>query len=174
METPKGGHPPKWWVKVIKDLEQATKVSQDTFKTPGIVIGFSENSDGEKQGILVRLKNGEVGYYSGKGDLPPVGSKIKNDLPLPEVIVKEPKLISFVFEVIRGQIKLLPNLWLRKVLTKMLEGKPVTMVDDLKPFPDWVKLSVKMKKDKALIDVLYRVTRYEGLKGLERFNDKAQ
>lgn len=170
----KGGHPPKWWTNVIKDIERAVNAGRRTFKEPGIVIGFSENDKAERYGVLVRMRNGDVGYYSGKEEvLPPMGSRLKGDLPSPESIIKEPAFESFVFEVIREKVKLIPRIWLRRIIKKMVEGKPITMEEDLKPFPEWVLLPGSRRKDKSLIDLLYRATRYEGLKGLERYNDKA-
>jgi hypothetical protein len=170
----KPAHPPKWWAKAIKDLERAVAASTRSFQIPGTVLGYSEDNEGEKRGIIVRLDNGECGYFSKErlSQIPMVGAIIKKGLPEPEVIVKEPLFDAFVFEVVRERVKLIPPIWLRKVIAKMASNQPITMGEDLKPFPEWVFLPQKLKKDKALIDLLYRATAYEGLKGLERFNDK--
>ena len=168
--------PPVWWTKVIGDLEKASIAAQKSFKIPNMVIGITQSQeDGTITGYLIRQKNGSVGYYS-ITDVPhklPVGFKIKGELKTPFSMYPEPTIASYAFEVIRENIRLIPRLWLRKILGKILSGNPVTMKEDLKPFPEWVLLNPQKKKDKALIDLLYRVTRYEGVKGLARFNDLA-
>lgn len=168
--------PPSWWVKVINDLERASLAAQRSFKTPNTVVGITEDSEGETTGYLIRHQSGGIVYYTAsevKHALP-VGAKLKNDLPEPEYEVEglpEVTIESYAFEVIRENINLIPRLWLRSVLGKILQGKPITMKEDLKAFPAWVLLPADKKDDKTLIDLLYRATRYEGLKGLKRYND---
>jgi hypothetical protein len=77
-----------------------------------------------------------------------------------------------VVEVIRQNVSLIPKLWLRGIILKILKGVPITPKQDLKPFPVWIALyPAEKKQDKELIDILYRVTQYEGIKGLARYND---
>lgn len=170
--------PPTWWVKVISDLERASLAAQKSFLVPNTVIGTITQNDreGEVDGYLIRRKDGSVGYYTKaevKQELP-VGAKIRNELPKPEYELSgamEATIEVYAYEVIRENVRLVPRLWLRKVLRKILQGKPITMKEDLKAFPAWVLIPVEKREDKSLIDLLYRATRYEGLKGLSRFND---
>jgi hypothetical protein len=175
-ETSSKKVPPIWWTKVINDLEKAVFAAKKSFYDPNIVINVDVNLDDSViLGYLIRLQNGDVGYYkisSIKQQLP-VGARIKGKLPKPDMVVNEPEIISYTYEVIRENVLLMPRLWLRKILMKIFNGEPIVMKEDLKAFPEWVLLSPELKKDKALIDILYRVTRYEGLKGLSRFNDKS-
>jgi hypothetical protein len=168
--------PPIWWTKVIDDLEKAAVAAQKSFKVPNMVIGITQSSlDGSITGYLIRQEDGSIGYYASE-EVPhklPVGVKIKGKLKKPSKMYPEPDIASYAFEVIRENIRLIPRLWLRKVLGKILGGEPITMKEDLKPFPEWVLLPKPKKKDKTLIDLLYRATRYEGIKGLARFNDLA-
>ena len=168
-------YPPKWWTMVIGDIEKAVANAKADFNTPGTVIGFEDPNgpDGGITSIFVRLDNGEVGQYPIKeGAISPlIGSVLKGNLPEPEAIIQEPQLAAYIFEVIRSRINLIPALWLRKIVQKMVTNKPITLKEDLKPFPEWVKLSAEKRQDKVLIDLLYRATQYEGLKGLLRYND---
>jgi hypothetical protein len=165
--------PPQWWLKVIKDLEKAALAAKKSYYQPRVVIGNIEEEDGNITGYLIRLENGDVGYYAAK-DIPkdlPTGVRLTGKIPKPDSIKEEPKIESFTFEVIRENIKLLPRIWLNRTLKKILGGQPITMKDDLRAFPEWISISFDKKTDKDLIDILYRVTQYEGLKGLSRFND---
>jgi len=166
--------PPIWWSKVIKDLEKAALAAQKSFQIPNMVIGITQsNHTGEITGYLIRQENGSVGYYSYE-EIPrklPVGVKIKGKLKPPSSMYPEPEIASYAFEVIRENVRLIPRIWLKRVLDKILNGKPITIKDDLKPFPEWILLPIEKKKNKSLIDLLYRATRYEGIKGLSRFND---
>lgn len=166
-------HPPVWWTKVIKDIERVVASARLSYDTPGLVIGTEESDTATV--ISVRLPDGAVGHYDlpKEHKAPLIGSKLKN-IPLEFADDgKEPSLQTFIFEVIRQEVKLVPRIWLKRIITKMVEGRPITIREDLKAFPEWVLLSPKIKKDKTLIDILYRVTKYEGIKGLSRFNDKS-
>jgi len=166
--------PPLWWTKVIDDLEKASVAAQKSFNIPNMVVGITQsNDDGEVTGYLIRQEDGSIGYYP-SGEIPhklPVGVKIKGKLKPAKSQHPEPEIASYAYEVIRENIRLIPRLWLRRVLEKILGGKPITMKEDLKPFPEWVLLPTDKRKDKTLIDLLYRATRYEGVKGLARYND---
>jgi len=172
----KQSQPPIWWTKVIDDLKKAAIAAKKSFYTPNMVIGNIISDDGNITGYLIRLSNGKIGFYPKDDVLQdlPVGVKITGKLKPPEKIYPEPDIASYAFEVIRENISLIPRLWLRKILSKLLSGKPITMKEDLKPFPEWILLPPNKKKDKALIDLLYRATRYEGIKGLARYNDLRQ
>jgi len=173
-ETNSKKKPPGWWIKVIDDLEKATYAAKRIYKDSNIVLGINEDEDDNIIGYLIRQQDGSVGYYPSKKIKKklPIGSKIKGNLPKPEFIMEEPKLIHFITGVIYDNIKLVPKLWLRKILLKIIGGQPIVPKEDLKPFPEWVLIPSELRKDKALIDLLYRAVEYEGLKGLARFNDK--
>jgi hypothetical protein len=166
--------PPLWWTKVIDDLKKAAIAAKKSFKTPNMVVGITQsNDDGSITGYLIRQEDGTIGYYPSE-EIPqklPVGVKIKGKIAQAKSHYPEPEIASYAYEVIRENIHLVPRLWLRKVLGKILGGKPITMKEDLKPFPEWVLLPAEKRKDKTLIDLLYRATRYEGIKGLARYND---
>jgi len=165
--------PPKWWANVISDIERATQAAKVSFNDTNIVLGTETDDTNNILGYLIRVSDKSIGYYSVdkiKRKLP-VGSKIKNKLPEPEEKREEPKLEVYIFEVIRENITLIPKMWLRKVIDKIVNGKPITIKEDLVPFPKWVLLPLDKREDKALIDILYRATRYEGIRGLARFND---
>ena len=165
--------PPKWWSKVISDIEKIVASSGPLFQTPKTIIDIPRDEEDNIIGVVVRLENGGAGFYpASKKISPKVGYAIKNKLPDPAVEVKEPDFSRFVYELIRERIRLVPPIWLYKIIKKMTSNKAITK-DDLKPFPEWVLLSPENKKDKQLVDLLYRAASYEGLKGLERFNDKA-
>ncbi len=160
-----------WWDKIKIDLEKAVQAAQKSFKTPGVIIGFT--GDEEKTGYLIRLNNGEVGVYSkhilGKKDLP-TGVKIKSNLPNPRNTIIEPEIETFTFEVLREQIKLLPRMWLKRNIALLINGAEIQIPSD---FNKWVLLSQKDKEDKKLLSLLEMATEHEGLRGLARFNDYA-
>jgi len=160
---------------VIGDLEKATHVAKKSFTTPGTVIGFEEDDNGKKTSIYIRLSSGEVGLYE-NGDgakMPLVGSRIKGKLPDPDNIVLEPELSAFLYEAINERVKLVPKLWLKSVILKLIDNQPILESDCKKEFKSWVLLDAKYKNDDDLLHVLYTSVSYEGLKGLERYNDKA-
>jgi len=174
MEKEKKGTLPKWWTNVIKDLEIATQVARKSFVRSNVVVGaIPDDITGLSIGYLIRLEDSRVGYYSAEttGKNLPVGSHIKGELPEPERVEEEPLIESYIFEVIKENVALIPRMWLNKVIRKIVNGQPITKKEDLKAFPEWVLLPVDKRSDKVLIDILYRVTRYEGMKGLARFND---
>ncbi len=174
MDRPSKRNPPLWWTKIVKDLERAALAARKSFEIKNTVIGITScDTTGETSGFLIRLANGKVGYYDAKevNQKLPVGSRIKGVLPECQIEVQEPSIESYTYEVVRENILRVPRIWLRKILNKILNGEPVTIKEDLKPFPEWVLLPIDKKEDKVLIDILYRVTRYEGLKGLARFNE---
>ena len=165
--------PPVWWTNVIKDLEKAAIAAKRSFKEPNTVLG--ERTDGEDSFYLIRLKNGKVGLYP-KSDMKktiPLGVKIKGHLPEASEIIDEPPIFHFAYQVIHSNAKLIPALWLIGVLRKILQGEAITAKDYLMPFPEWIHLPKETKEDKNLIDLLYRATRYEGIRGLTRYNDLA-
>jgi len=165
--------PPQWWSKVINDLEKAVVAAKKSFNDPKVVLHAELDSEGKIAGYKIRLPDKKVGFYP-SGNLkgtPPVGSVIKADLPEPEKLVDEPSMSSYTYGVISYNIRLVPKLWLNTTITKIFKGEPITMKKDLRPFPVWIALPAEKKQDKSLIDLLYRATRYEGLKGLARFDD---
>ena len=169
--------PPKWWTKVISDLERASLAAQKSYKIPNVVIGIETNdATGSTIGYIIRMNDGNVGYYPQK-DIKkhlPVGARIKGNLPKPQKVIDEPLIESYAYEVVKENVALIPRLWLRKVIGKIIQGEPITMKQDLKAFPEWILLPADKKVNKDLIDLLYRATRYEGIKGLSRFNDILQ
>jgi hypothetical protein len=174
--------PPKWWANVISDIERSISAARTSIHHPNIILGTEAEDIDEPQkitGYLIRMPGGKVGFYSAetikrslkiKRDIP-VGIKIPIPLPEPDELRDEPKIEAYVFEGIRENVKLIPKLWLRRIIIKIVNGKPITIKEDLIPFPKWVLLPFDKREDKALIDVLYRATRYEGVRGLARFND---
>ncbi len=159
----------KWWDKITNDLYKAVIAAQKSYRTPGVIIGYT--GDDVKTGYLIRLKNQEVGVYKkhilGKNDIP-TGVKIKSNLPEPKYTVLEPDVEIFTFEVLREQIKLLPRLWLKKSIKLLMKGEGLSPVED---FDRWVLLPQKKKLDKELLSLLELVASVEGLKGLARYND---
>ncbi len=157
-----------WWYKVKMDLDKAIQAAQKSFKTPGVIIGFT--GDEKKTGYLIRLNNGDVGVYSkeilGEIDLP-TGVKIKSNLPEPKNVVLEPSQEEFAFEVLREQVQLLPRLWLKKGVANLMDGNEIVPPED---FGKWVLLPPE-KRDTERIALLKAVVSYEGLRGLARFND---
>lgn len=173
MEDPKTSPPPKWWLSVIKDIEKAALAAKNSFMTTNTVLGKSSSDTDELLGYYIRQQNGKVGFYSIK-DLKrplPIGVVIRGALPKPQAISEGPLISSYIFNTIKDNVNMIPKLWLSKVITKIMSGEPVTPKNDFKDFPEWVQLPPNLKKDKALIDLLYRAVRYEGLKGLSRYND---
>jgi len=171
----KKGGPPIWWTKVINDLEKAVMASKRSFIEPNVVIKNEMNNDGETIAYLIRLGNGDIGYYPAE-KFPkrvPVGSRIKSKLPTPAKIVQEPDIASYTYETLRDNVRLIPRMWLMKVLQKIHQGQAITQKDDMQSFKDWVLVARPRKKDKRLIFLLSQVTAYEGLKGLARYNDLA-
>lgn len=165
--------PPDWWLKVIKELEEASLAAKSSFVQKNTVLELDTDNHSNTLGYLIRMPDGQVGYYPAES-IPhrlPMGVSVKGKLPTPEKIVDEPSIESFTFDVIRENIRLVPRMWLRKVIGKILTGKPVTPKEDLKAFPQWVLLPLELKQNKVLIDLLYRAASYEGLKGLARYND---
>jgi hypothetical protein len=172
MATPKQD-PPKWWSKVIKDLEKAVASAQGSFRKPGTIIGYVDTDAYQKDGLLIRLPKGDVGFYKiqDKAEvIPTTGNVIKGELPEPDRVVGEPDISSFIFEVIRERIKLVPQIWLKNIIKKMLRSEPI-IYDNSKTFNEWVMLNPAQKKDKELLRILQAIVKYEGLKGLSRFND---
>jgi len=166
--------PPKWWTNIISDLERASLAAQKSYDKPGVIIGKDTdkyNSD-ITIGYYIRLDSDKVGYYPVKNSDKtfPVGAKLKGELPKPTDIIDEPPIESYIYSVIKERINLIPSMWLRKIIGKIVAGKPITPKEDLRPFHSWILIPVD-KRSKALIDLLYRAVEYEGLKGLYRFND---
>lgn len=172
MEKTSKGTLPKWWTNVVGDIERAVAAARESFNTSNVVIGIDTDNDGSPIGYMVRLPN-EVGYYpiDTIGHELPIGVKLRGEIPAAEYTAEEPPLESYIYEVIRENVVMIPRMWLRKVIGKIVKGQPITKKEDLKAFPEWVLLPTDKKADKELIDILYRVTRYEGIKGLARFND---
>jgi hypothetical protein len=162
-----------WQKKVQEDLERLVSLAEESFKTPGVIVGYLEK-DNRKSKYMIRMANGDVGLYPrkvlGDRDLH-TGLKIKNKLPKPETIVSEPDLAVFIFEVLKEQVNLVPRLWLRTSVTKILEGGKANIT---KPFNEWVLLPVEKRGDTKLIELLEKAVEYEGLKGLVRYNDQNQ
>ena len=164
---------PLWWSKIYLDLKTAAKAAEKSFTNPGVVIGFVEDQD-DKISFIIRLESGEAGYFSkemfGNRDLP-TGAKIKKNLPQPEKIVEDPDSSAFAYEVLREQIKLLPRLWLKRNIEALISGKDIQ--EPKLTFNEWVLLSPKKRRDRHLVNLLESAVKYEGLKGLARFNDYA-
>ena len=166
-----------WWQKVTRDIQNTVAGARRTYNNPRTIIGVStDNKTGTTSGYLIRLKSGDVGYYPASTfrTNPRVGSMIKGEIPKFDHIADEPTLASYAYEVICESVALVPRMWLRKVIQKVVDGKPVTEDEDYKAFPEWVLLPKHLKEDGQLVDILARVTRREGLKGLARFNDQAK
>ena len=170
----KGERPPIWWVKVSGGLTSSVRAAKLSFYTAGVIVGFEEE-DNQKIGYIIRLNDEEVGYYSketlGNKDLP-IGVRLKNRLPEPETIVDSPQLSTFTFEVLREQIKLVPRMWLKKQIDLLLNNQKILPPQN-PSFKNWVLLNSDKKKDRYLINLLEAAVKYEGLKGLSRFNDYA-
>ena len=161
---------PKWWLNVINDITRITASAQNSFKEPGVVLEISEENDG----VAIRLSNGTIGFFKGKG-FPKLGDIIQpKDLPEPNKIIhdQDVELLSFITGVIQERVNLIPKIWLNGVVSKLLKQQPVTIEDYGKRFPEWVLMSTKNRSDKELVDLIYRATSYEGLRGLMRFKDK--
>ena len=166
---------PVWWTNVIRDLERAAMAARKSYAEPRTVISVIRDNDDNILGYIIKT-NTSVAYYSMAevNRVLPIGSKIKN---LPEPKVKDAHeeyvatLENYAYEIISDNVKLVPKLWLRFTLNKILNNKPVTVKKDFTKFNEWVLISKENKKDTRLIDILYKVTQYEGLKGLARFND---
>jgi len=169
--TFKKGNPPAWWVKVITDLERAVMASKKSFNNEKIVIKSDLDDQGNIEGYYIRLKNG-VGYYPADmfpTDIP-VGSKIKSTLPKPKKWVPEPEIISYTYQTIRDNIKLIPRLWLYRIVRKMHTGSPITPKDDFRNFKSWILLEKKRKQDIKWLNTISQRISHEGLRGLARYN----
>jgi len=164
--------PPLWWVKITQGLRIAVKAAKESFYRNNVIIGFIEDDDGKKIGYLIRLPDEETGYYSretlSNKELP-IGVLVKNQLPEPEDKVEPPELGTFIYEVLREQVKLVPRLWLRKQIRKLLAGEELQ--PDITSFKQWVLLPKEKKENLDRIKMLETVVKVEGLKGLSRFND---
>ncbi len=167
-------HLPLWWHRVIKDIKRACESSRRSFLTPNVIIGFTESDGSKRTGYLIRVSDGEVGYFPisliGKKQLP-VGAKIKSKLPQPEFLVKDPQREIFIFETIREQVKLLPKVWLKKVIKMILAGENHKINSTYREFSAWVLLSKKHKNNTYAIAAILKAIEFEGLKGLARYND---
>jgi len=167
--------PPIWWVKVKRGLELAVKAAKSSFYTEGVVIGFTEDDSGNKTGYIIRLADrNEAGYYSidALGGKPmPIGVRVKNRLPEPESLMKDPEIGTFIYEVLREQVRLIPRIWLRRQIRLLLDDQEI--IPDETSFKKWVLLPKEKKENLELIKVLETVTKFEGLRGLARFNDYA-
>ncbi len=163
---------PLWWQKVNSDLTKAVFSAKKSFNNPGVVVGFTGDID-DKKDFLVRLPDGNIGLYSKDniGNDLPTGVKIKNNLPDPDSIQLEADLDSFIFEVLREQIKLLPRMWLKRSISLLLNNKQLKVPKIT--FSDWVLLSRTKRQDRYLTNLLESGVKYEGLKGLSRYNDYA-
>lgn len=165
---------PLWWTKVYRDLKSAAAAAKKSFITPGVVIGFNVDDNDQKIQYLIRMPNGGVGLYDKKAlhgkDLP-TGVRIKSSMSDPEMMVDEPDRDAFAFEVLREQIQLLPRMWLKRNITLLLNNSHVNRPN--LSFSDWVLLSPSKRKDRYLTNLLESAVKYEGLKGLARFNDYA-
>jgi hypothetical protein len=165
--------PPKWWTNVIADIEKAVVVSKKSFIQPNTVLSSKLGSEGEILGYYIRQESRGIGFYSMedlKHELP-VGDVIRGKLPKPRSILEDMSISSFITETISSNIRLVPIMWLSKTVNKIVSGVAIQFPTDFREFPSWVALPISRKKDKTLIDLLYRAVRYEGLKGLARYND---
>ena len=164
---------PQWIKRVIEDVKNTINAAERSFKTPGVIVGFTDDDNGEKMNYLIRLTDGEIGVYPkhilGQKDFH-TGIKIRGRLPEPKTVAMEPDIASFIFEVLREQIKLIPRIWLKSQIRNILNGQEVNIGNDFYP---WVLISPEKKKDKQLLKLLEMATAYEGLKGLARYNDYA-
>ncbi len=159
-----------WKERVHHDLTKAVQAAERSFNTPGVIVGFQDR-DGEKTDYLVRLNDGNIGLYSKKtlgGKELHTGIKIRGNLPEPKKLVGDPDITTFIFEVLREQIKLIPRIWLRIQINRVLEKQSIEIPD---VFQDWVLLPKDKKKDKTLMKLLELALEYEGLRGLARYND---
>ena len=163
---------PLWHKKIVDDIARVIATSRVIFEQPGTVLRKIYEND-ELKGIIVLLPNGQQGYFTlpNKNINISTGAKLQI-IPEPEVIVQPVLFEKFVHDILRERVLLLPPVWLYKAIKKILNGEEFA-TKDLKRFPDWIFISPELKKDRQLIDILYRVTQYEGLRGLERFNDKS-
>ncbi len=165
---------PLWWLKISRDLRMASKTAARSFEDPGVIIGFEADENDTKINYFIRLNTGKVGSFSrkslGNKDLL-TGIKIKNTLPEPQEIIDDPDIGTFTFEVLREQIKLLPRLWLKRNISLLLNNKEINAPS--MTFSNWVLLSPKKRQDRYLTNLLESAVKYEGLKGLARFNDYA-
>jgi hypothetical protein len=168
---------PLWWVKVVRDIERAISASREAFMVPGTILGYSGDTEDNREQIYVRLENEKIGVFDSTlfGDRIKVGAVIKGTLPPPENLLTETDIseASFAFETIREHVRLVPPIWLRKVIRASINGEEISWANFFKPFPEWVFLPKKVKRNKALINALYGATAFEGLKGLARYNDLA-
>jgi hypothetical protein len=166
---------PIWLIKVKRGLELAVKAARSSFYKEGVVIGFTEDDSGNKTGYIIRMSDkNEAGYYSKEivGNKPmPIGVRVKNRLPEPEMLMIEPELGTFIYEVLREQVKLVPRIWLRRQIRLLLDNQEMSLEET--SFKKWVLLSQEKKENIELIKVLEAVTKFEGLRGLARFNDYA-
>jgi len=175
-KTKSNSSPPKWWLNVITDIEKSVIASRKSFVEPNTVLSNKMDDDGNIVGYYIRQQNAKIGYYSSKqfkSEIP-IGVVIKGTLPKPQTTDKEMTISSFIIGTIHSNVPMVPIMWLTGIVRKIIEGEPIKFPEDFREFPDWVSLNIELKRDKQLIDLLYRVTRYEGLKGLSRFNDLAK
>lgn len=160
----------RWWQQVTTGIANAVKIGKRSFYEPGSVLGAKTDDDNKIVGFIVRDKSRTPRFIPiGKLKRPlDVGSKVDMNFDKYETH-EEPEMVSFIYGAISNQVKLLPKLWLHKIIKKLLNGEPITE-DDFKPFDQWVKLPVELKQDEELIELLYRAANYGGLEFLSKFN----
>jgi hypothetical protein len=166
---------PQWWSKIVKDIERTCESSRRSFTTPSVVIGTTEDEIAKITGYIVRLNNGEAGYYPVGGALKgkhiPVGARIKSTLPEPEFLVKDPERSSFILKTIKEQVKLVPVLWLNRTIKAICEGRRDQIDGYDKMFHEWVKVPKTTRKNRQAMNAILKAVEWQGLKGLARYND---
>lgn len=167
---------PLWFRSTVAGLVNACENYRIRYRTAGVILGFNENQEGRKIGYLIRLGDGNVGYFTKKSltdkELP-TAMKVKGILPEPHHIEEEPEYVSFIFQTVREQVKLIPLLWLKSVLQDILSGNSKTEIYEKRfiEFKRWVKAPEELKRNRKKMEVIRLLLEIEGPNGLTKCND---